>query len=86
MRARQRLREGREKPSDVVAKDLHLAAEFDMESQEPYSVFAGLTLAEMRELHEDILLWQVLLTPECRRPNHLYLMLMIACCNDSGQF
>ena len=59
MRARQRLREGREKPSDVVAKDLHLAAEFDMESQEPYTVFAGLTLAEMRELHEDILLWQV---------------------------
>ena len=59
MRSRQRLREGRETPSDVIAKDLHLAGEFDMESQEPYAVFAGLTLGEMRELHEDILLWQV---------------------------
>ncbi len=67
MRSRQRLREGRETPSDVIAKDLHLAGEFDMESQEPYAVFAGLTLGEMRELHEDILLWQVCF-PDPTRP------------------
>lgn len=59
MRSTQRLREGRAKPSDVVAKDLHLADIFDMEAAEPYAVFAGLTLMEMRELREDIELWQV---------------------------
>lgn len=59
MRSTQRLREGRAKASDVVAKDLHLAAIFDMEAAAPYAVFAGLTLMEIRELHEDIQLWQV---------------------------
>lgn len=67
MRSTQRLREGRGKPCDVVAKDLHLADLFDMEAAPPYAVFAGLTLMEMRELHEDIELWQVRHIHPCPR-------------------
>ncbi|KAI3724031.1 hypothetical protein L2E82_35795 [Cichorium intybus] len=49
-----RLREGRIKPIDVLSKHLNPSDEFDVEIEEPYMVFKGLTVKEMEELHEDI--------------------------------
>ncbi|XP_048532180.1 cactin-like [Triticum urartu] len=49
-----RLREGRTKPIDVLLKNLNFADEFDVELNEPYLVFKGLTVKEMEELHDDI--------------------------------
>ncbi len=53
-RAQQRLREGRAKPIDVLAANLHLMEEFDVNVTTPYSVFAGISLSECRELADDI--------------------------------
>ncbi|XP_071697522.1 splicing factor Cactin [Rutidosis leptorrhynchoides] len=49
-----RLREGRVKPIDILSKHLDPSDEFDVEIEEPYMVFKGLTVKEMEELHEDI--------------------------------
>ncbi|XP_076911525.1 splicing factor Cactin-like [Bidens hawaiensis] len=49
-----RLREGRIKPIDVLSKHLEPSDEFDVEIEEPYMVFKGLTVKEMEELQEDI--------------------------------
>ncbi|XP_051177692.1 splicing factor Cactin [Lolium perenne] len=49
-----RLREGRTKPIDVLLKNLNFADEFDVELNEPYLVFKGLTVKEMEELRDDI--------------------------------
>nr|XP_043634011.1 cactin-like [Erigeron canadensis] len=49
-----RLREGRMKPIDILSKHLDPSDEFDIEIEEPYMVFKGLTVKEMEELHEDI--------------------------------
>ncbi|KAJ0500122.1 putative cactin, central domain-containing protein [Helianthus annuus] len=54
VRSEIRLREGRIKPIDVLSKHLDPSGEFDIEIEEPYMVFKGLTVKEMEELQEDI--------------------------------
>ncbi|KAL0916033.1 hypothetical protein M5K25_013514 [Dendrobium thyrsiflorum] len=49
-----RLREGRVKPIDILAKNLDCSDDFDIEINEPYTVFKGLTVREMEELWDDI--------------------------------
>ena len=41
--------------------NLHLAEEFDMNAEEPYKVFEGLSLQEVQELHAAICVMQVCL-------------------------
>lgn len=53
-RSQIRLREGRVKPIDILAKNLDCADDFDIEINEPYMVFKGLTVREMEELRDDI--------------------------------
>ncbi|KAI5395786.1 cactin [Lathyrus oleraceus] len=48
-----RLREGRAKPIDVLTKHLD-GDDLDIEINEPYTVFKGLTVNEMEELRDDI--------------------------------
>ena len=45
-----------------MAHNLATDADADIEVPEPYEVFEGLTLVDVRELHEDIKLFQVGLT------------------------
>ncbi|PAN44506.1 hypothetical protein PAHAL_9G048700 [Panicum hallii] len=54
VRSEIRLREGRTKPIDVLLKNLSFSDEFDVELNEPYLVFKGLTVKEMEELRDDI--------------------------------
>lgn len=54
VRSEIRLREGRTKPIDVLLKNLSFSDEFDIELNEPYLVFKGLTVKEMEELCDDI--------------------------------
>ncbi|KAJ7972291.1 cactin [Quillaja saponaria] len=54
MRSEIRLREGRTKPIDVLTKHLNGSDDFDIEINEPYMVFKGLTVKEMEELRDDI--------------------------------
>ncbi|KAG9445930.1 hypothetical protein H6P81_012058 [Aristolochia fimbriata] len=54
VRSELRLRDGRVKPIDVLSKNLNGSDEFDIEINEPYMVFKGLTVKEMEELREDI--------------------------------
>ncbi|KAF3633334.1 Cactin [Capsicum annuum] len=49
-----RLRQGRVKPIDVLIKQLEPSGDFDVEIDEPYVVFRGLGIKEMKELQEDI--------------------------------
>ncbi|KAK9158745.1 hypothetical protein Scep_005319 [Stephania cephalantha] len=49
-----RLREGRTKPIDILSKHLNVSDDFDIEINEPYMVFQGLTVKEMEELRDDI--------------------------------
>ncbi|PSS04634.1 Cactin like, partial [Actinidia chinensis var. chinensis] len=49
-----RVREGRTKPIDILSKQLNPSDDFDIEINEPYMVFKGLTVREMEELREDI--------------------------------
>ncbi|KZV41090.1 cactin [Dorcoceras hygrometricum] len=49
-----RIREGRNKPIDILTKHLEPSDDFEIELNEPYMVFKGLTVKEMEELHEDI--------------------------------
>ncbi len=58
-RSARRLREGRPKPIDLVAHNLAASGDADIEVPEPYEVFGGLTLVDVRELHEDISMFQV---------------------------
>ena len=58
-RSERRLREGRPKPIDLVAHNLAENADADVDVPEPYEVFEGLALVDVRELHEDIQLFQV---------------------------
>lgn len=53
-RSQIRLREGRVKPIDILAKNFDCSDDFDIEINEPYMVFMGLTVREMEELHDDI--------------------------------
>ncbi|KAM5559651.1 cactin [Rosa sericea] len=54
MRSEIRLREGRIKPIDVLSKHLDGSDDLDIEINEPYMVFKGLTVKEMEELRDDI--------------------------------
>lgn len=54
VRSEIRLREGRTKPIDILTKHLNPLDVLDIEINEPYMVFKGLTVKEMEELHEDI--------------------------------
>ncbi|CAA7409526.1 unnamed protein product [Spirodela intermedia] len=54
IRSEIRLREGRTKPIDILSKNLNVSDDFDVEINEPYTVFKGLTVKEMEELHDDI--------------------------------
>ncbi|KAL8094818.1 splicing factor Cactin-like [Apium graveolens] len=49
-----RLREGRIKPIDILSKHLDPSDDIDIEIDEPYLVFQGLTVKDMEELQEDI--------------------------------
>ncbi|KAK4481246.1 hypothetical protein RD792_012129 [Penstemon davidsonii] len=54
VRSEIRLREGRIKPIDILTKHLDPSDDFEIEINEPYMVFKGLTAKEMEELHDDI--------------------------------
>uniref|UniRef100_A0A2P2K910 Splicing factor Cactin n=2 Tax=Rhizophora mucronata TaxID=61149 RepID=A0A2P2K910_RHIMU len=54
VRSEIRSREGRMKPIDILSKHLNVSNELDIEINEPYMVFKGLTVKEMEELHDDI--------------------------------
>ncbi|KAL4179668.1 hypothetical protein AMTRI_Chr13g88420 [Amborella trichopoda] len=54
IRSQIRLREGRTKPIDILSKNLNCSDDFDIEINEPYMVFKGLTVKEMEELRVDI--------------------------------
>ncbi|XP_058098061.1 splicing factor Cactin-like isoform X2 [Magnolia sinica] len=54
IRSEIRLREGRIKPIDILSKNLNCSEDFDIEINEPYTVFKGLTAKEMEELRDDI--------------------------------
>ncbi|XP_038702255.1 cactin-like isoform X2 [Tripterygium wilfordii] len=54
VRSEIRLREGRTKPIDVLSKQLNGSDDLDIEINEPYMVFKGLTVKEMEELRDDI--------------------------------
>ncbi|GAQ80274.1 hypothetical protein KFL_000500270 [Klebsormidium nitens] len=59
-RAEIRLREGRAKPIDILAKNLKLSDDFDVEIDEPYTVFQGLAVSDMEELQKEIRMYQEL--------------------------
>ncbi|XP_024022982.1 cactin [Morus notabilis] len=54
VRSEIRLREGRVKPIDILSKHLNGSDDFDIDINEPYLVFKGLTVKEMEELRDDI--------------------------------
>ncbi|KAJ0963163.1 hypothetical protein J5N97_028285 [Dioscorea zingiberensis] len=54
VRSEIRLREGRTKPIDILSNNLNGSFDFDIEINEPYLVFKGLTVKELEELHDDI--------------------------------
>ncbi|KAK6290184.1 hypothetical protein POUND7_001725 [Theobroma cacao] len=54
VRSEIRLREGRMKSIDVLSKHLNGSDDMDIELNEPYMVFKGLTVKEMEELRDDI--------------------------------
>nr|GMD33377.1 cactin [Ipomoea batatas] len=53
-RTKIRIQQGRIKPIDVLIKQLDPSDDFDIEINEPYMVFKGLTMKEIEELQEDI--------------------------------
>ncbi|XP_030534300.1 cactin [Rhodamnia argentea] len=54
VRSEIRLREGRAKAIDLLSKHLNGSDDLDIELNEPYMVFQGLTVKEMEELRGDI--------------------------------
>eukprot|EP00299_Pterocystis_sp_00344_P019318 c9597_g1_i1.p1 GENE.c9597_g1_i1~~c9597_g1_i1.p1 ORF type:complete len:610 (-),score=174.12 c9597_g1_i1:31-1755(-) len=54
IRSEIRLRENRAKPIDILAKNLELSDEFDLEINEPYKIFTGLQLSELEDVKKDI--------------------------------
>ncbi|VFQ66944.1 unnamed protein product [Cuscuta campestris] len=53
-RTKIRIQQGRIKPIDVLTKQLDPSDDFDIEINEPYMVFKGLTMKEIEELQQDI--------------------------------
>jgi len=58
VRAKIRIREGRAKPIDVLAKNLH-EDDMDVEITEPYKLFRGLQVKPLEELEKDISLHKI---------------------------
>lgn len=58
-RASQRLREDREKPIDLLARDILLGDTFPCGLDPPYAMFAAMPLSEVRDIREEILEYQV---------------------------
>ena len=58
-RAKQRLEDGRGEAIDILVRDLMLGDLFDVGAEPPYNIFEGLTLPEMRDLHEELEEYQV---------------------------
>eukprot|EP00050_Salpingoeca_kvevrii_P003985 m.239516 g.239516 ORF g.239516 m.239516 type:complete len:571 (+) comp10919_c1_seq1:448-2160(+) len=55
LRSEIRIKEGRSKPIDVLAKYIHSdATDTDITFQEPYKAIVGLSLDDLEDLHEDI--------------------------------
>lgn len=59
LKAQQRIKEGRPQPVDPLAVNLFLMPEFDASISAPHAIFIGLTLADVEDVCEDILTWQV---------------------------
>ncbi|KAL5742852.1 hypothetical protein ACOSP7_029584 [Xanthoceras sorbifolium] len=78
VRSEIRLREGRIKPIDVLCKHLNGSDDLDIEINEPYTVFRGLTVKEMEELRDDIKMY---LDLDRATPTHIkfWEALMIVC-------
>ncbi|XP_062214301.1 splicing factor Cactin-like [Phragmites australis] len=84
VRSEIRLREGRTKPIDVLLKNLNLSDEFDVELNEPYLVFQGLTVKEMEELRDDIKM-HLDLDRESQTNVKYWEALMVACSWELGE-
>ncbi|KAK9733408.1 hypothetical protein RND81_04G066400 [Saponaria officinalis] len=84
VRSKIRLREGRMKPIDVLTTYLDESDEFDVELDEPYMVFKGLTVKEMEELHDDIKLH---ISLDRQTPTHIayWEALMVVCEWELGE-
>ncbi|RKO94757.1 mid region of cactin-domain-containing protein [Blyttiomyces helicus] len=91
-RAKIRIKDGRAKPIDILAMNLSLASdsaiaeEFDalgleIDTDEPYLIFADLSLPEVEELHKDILLY-LSLEKEAATNNRTFWEAMVIVCND----
>ena len=69
LKAQQRIKEGRPQPVDPLAVNLFLMPEFDASISAPHAIFIGLTLAEVEDVCEEIMTWQVSIytssCPEC---------------------
>lgn len=59
VRANIRLQEGRAKPVDLLAKNLHLGSDFNMQLPYPDRLFDNLSLDDLKELKDDIRNYQV---------------------------
>ncbi|KAL6063742.1 Cactin [Balamuthia mandrillaris] len=57
IRSEIRIREGRPKPIDILYKNLNMDADFEFEMEEPYKLFANLTLPDLQELQKDIAMY-----------------------------
>ncbi|KAL9235978.1 hypothetical protein vseg_010694 [Gypsophila vaccaria] len=84
VRSKIRLREGRMKPIDVLTTYLDESDEFDVELDEPYMVFKGLTVKEMEELNDDIKLH---ISLDRQTPTHIayWEALMVVCEWELGE-
>ncbi|KAL9429273.1 hypothetical protein AB3S75_031146 [Citrus x aurantiifolia] len=72
------LREGCVKPIDVLCKHLSGSDDLDIEINEPYMAFKGLTVKDMEELHDDIKMY---LDLDRATPTHVeyWEALMVVC-------
>lgn len=78
VRSQIRVREGRMKPIDILSKNLNVSDDFDIEINEPYMVFKGITVKEMEDLRDDIKLH---LDLDRETPTHIkfWEALMVVC-------
>ncbi|XP_048225666.1 cactin isoform X2 [Ricinus communis] len=54
IRSHIRLHEGRTKPIDILSKHLNASDDMDIEIEEPFIIFKGLTVKEIEDLRDDI--------------------------------
>ncbi|KAJ3064058.1 hypothetical protein HDU98_000191 [Podochytrium sp. JEL0797] len=93
-RAKIRISEGRAKPIDLLAINISLATDtelaqefnalgFEMDTDEPYLIFANLSLSEVQDLHKDIRLYMELET--CVENKPFWESLLIVCDDELGR-